>query len=64
MFDFVSGNSLNIVLLEVKLYETKRENIWSPISEGSRKQLKKTKRNLFFFTLRKNAHLILITKHE
>ena len=32
MSDFDSGNSVNCVLLDVNLYETKRENNWSPIS--------------------------------
>ena len=31
MSDFDSGNSVNCVLLDVNLYETKRENNWSPI---------------------------------
>ena len=35
MSDFYSGNSVNCVLLDVNLYETKRENNWSPIPEGS-----------------------------
>ena len=34
MSDFYSGNSVNCVLLDVNLYETKRENNWSPIPEG------------------------------
>ena len=31
MSDFDSGNSVNYVLLDINLYETKRENNWSPI---------------------------------
>ena len=34
MSDFDSGNSVNCVLLDVDLYETKRENNWSPVPEG------------------------------
>ena len=33
MSDFYSGNSVNCVLLDVNLYETKRENNWYPIPE-------------------------------
>ena len=33
MSDFDSGNSVNCVLLDINLYETKRENNWSPIPE-------------------------------
>ena len=35
MSDFDSGNSVNCVLLDINLYETKRENNWSPIPEGT-----------------------------
>ena len=31
MSDLDSGNSVNGVLLDINLYETKRENNWSPI---------------------------------
>ena len=41
MSDFVSGNSFNHVLLEVKLYETKRENNWSSILEKVKCESKK-----------------------
>ena len=33
MSDFDSGNTVNCVLLDVNLYETKRENNWYPIPE-------------------------------
>ena len=35
MSDFYSGNSVNCVLLDVNLYETKRKNNWSPIPKDT-----------------------------